>query len=483
MISTLYKKGYDCMKKNARAFLPIIFLLISVILLCSCNETALMSDVRRADYLFQLSEQYTDPDQYHFRYNITVDGTIEGQEYVGKVAYDEFYQKTDRGNENFAYKESCNDFTGAPVEYTYVDGQLYIVSNSQKTAAPIEQLEQVFDLLPYYGVYYDISAPVTLTCPPPKNDLYTMTQVYDYPELFSQVYEYLWWALPSYTYEAMEVTAFHDVYTFNLDGRIEKYEAYVEVTPKDSASQDNLSVAYVMEYLYDDFTLVKPEDVSSYNYIEDYGRLDDMIVAVNQLFAESRGSLESEYTYRLSGAVEDTYSVRDRITYRTTNQKLTYVFTSDFVSSDYSDTAISTYNGDKLITESQGSRTETPLSQAEAYAILDQNKDFLWLDRSMVKDILSVEDRSGRTCMKLALTDEYLVGLVESELYYVGYLADVGSVKVNSAELVLEILADRSTPVLDLVELDLEATFMLEGETVTFAYGYQMQVTEHGFEK
>ena len=181
--------------------------------------------------------------------------------------------------------------------------------------------------------------------------------------------------------------------------------------------------------------------------------------------------------------MEDEYSVRDRITYRTTNQKLTYVFISDFVSSEYSDTATSTYDGDKLITESQGSRTETSLSQAEAYAILDQNKDFLWLDRSIVKDILSIEDRSNRTHMKLALTDAYLVGLVESELYYVGYLADEGSVKVNSAELVIEILTDRNTPVLDLVELDLEATFMLDGEVVNFDYEYQMQITEHGPEQ
>ena len=471
------------MKKIAHAFLPIIFLLVCLSLMCSCNETALMSDARRADYLFQLSEQFTDPNQYHYRYLVTVDGSIMGQEYDSQVEYDEYYHKNDNGNENYSYKESRNDFTGAPIEYTYVDGQLYIVSDSQKTAAPMEQLEQVYALLPYYGVYYDISAPVTLTCPQPKNGLYTMTQVSDYPELFSQVYEYLWWAVPSYAYEAMEVTAFRDVYTFNPEGRLEKYEAYIEVTAKDSASQDSLSVAYVMEYLYDEFSLEKPADESSYTYIEDYGRLDDMIVAVNQLFAESRGGLESEYTYRLTGAVRDKYSVRDRVAYRTTNQKLTYVFISDFVGSEYSDTVTSTYDGDKLITESQGSRTETSLSQAEAYAILDQNKDFLWLDRSIVKDILSVEERDGRTYMKLLLTDDYLEGLAESELYYIGYFADEGSVQVNSTELTLEILTDRNTPVLDSVKLDLEVSFLLEGEMADLTYKYQMQVIEHGPEQ
>jgi hypothetical protein len=281
----------------------------------------------------------------------------------------------------------------------------------------------------------------------------------------------------------MEVKGFYDVHVFNKDGRLERYEAYVEIGAIDPASDDWFSIDYIQHVLYDDFDISAPEGSESYNCIDNYAELDNMIISTNMLLAEQKGEIVSTFTYDLSGAENVCYKMTDRLVYRTTKDGLlVYEMTGTYEDGEYSDSMTSEYDGETIITVAQGSRTETPCSQSEAYITVDQTKDFLWLDRTMVQEILSVENRSGRTVMKLVPTDLFIKGLIEDELQYIEYPADRGSLEIVSASLtveMIEMITKGGDPVLDAVSLRVETRFDLYGEKTEMIYTYEMQVEEH----
>ena len=468
------------MKRVGNKILKLIALLLGVSLLCGCSPTAFLTDEARADYLFEKSDGFFTSDKSHYSYEVYVDARVAGEEYTQKAIYDELYDGSVSGNEKFAYRERINEFTGVQTEYVYLDEKLYITSETQKVSIPIADINEAFTYPPYYSVYYDVSVPVTIICPEPENGQYTMTQQTDDQRLYSQVYEYAWWAIPSYLYDAMEVKDFYDVHVFNEDGRLERYEAYVEIGAIDPSSDDWFSIDFIQHVLYDDFEITAPEGSESYNFIENYDELDNMIVSTNMLLAEQNGELVSTFIYDLSGAENTCYTITDRLVYSTTKDGLlVYEMISTYEDEEYSESMTSEYDGEKIVTVAQGSRTETPCSQNEAYMAVNLTKDFLWLDRTMVQEILSVESLGGRTVMKLVPTDLFIKGLIQDELQYIEYPADQNSLEIVSATLAVEMITNGGDPVLDAVSLQVEARFDLYGEKTEISYTYEMQVIEH----
>ncbi|MBQ8409418.1 MAG: hypothetical protein IJY39_11220 [Clostridia bacterium] len=466
------------MSKNRIRVLSLLF--VPLFLLCGCSPTAFLSDESRANFLFARAEEHMDPDRYHYSYEVTLDIRESGYEYSQKVAFEEMYDGSDANAEKFLYRESLNEITGLPQEYAYLGNEMYISSDSQKISAPVENLDELFAYLPYYGVYYDTGVFATLICPEPEDDVYVVTQIFDQQKVFEQAYEYLWWAIPGYLYDYMEVESLKDVYTFNGDGRLEKYEVFVEVGSTDVHSDDWVSIKYVQNFLYDEFTVELPEDVESYTHIENYAALDDMIYAVNGLIAERGGQLDVVFDYRLSGAMETEYLDSSSVTYRVDqNGILTYSMTSVFSygeAEDSEDTVVYEYDGTTVTSESQGSRTETPVSQSEAYAMLNQQKDFLWLDRSMVADVLSVRKTATGTEMHILPTQLFTEELMLGELSYLELYADDNAIRVDSVELTLNINADG---VLDSVCFTASVGFDIDGEEVILDYVHRMNVRKH----
>lgn len=467
------------MKRNRIVTLLISLLLIMCTLLTSCG-TVLNSlpESDRVRILFNNADKHIFEDRYHYSYEISVTIREAGEEYTANVAFEEIYDGRDPENEKLYYKESINEIAGSLQEICYTDGQMYMSTEGDRICVPIESFDLAVQYVPYYDIYYETTTMVTVRCPKPeKGKPYTVTQIYNYSDKTKlEVYNYLWWAVPSYMYEQMKVKSFVDSYTFDKKNRISQYEADIELTSTLADNADSASIKLIRYSYYDDYEVHAPEDAEEYTVAECYTELDDLFYAYNQFVQTPYGAFDVTYEYFFDGPMREEYHESSMVTCQPDDENGVFFRQIDQGSGEESSYHVITeYEDGKLVSTSDGQRNEIPASPADVYYLVYGSRDFLQLRKTSIKEAEIVKKDDGSTRYTMVPLDAYVIRLTQAELEYFGYTAEQESISVLDSHLSVVINSDEEV---ERIYLYMRVGFVHEGRKHTIDATYDLTMRQ-----
>lgn len=466
--------------------LSIALISLMLISFCFCeaekpDPTASMSEEDRYDYLIDESQKFFVQDKYHDEFEITITYTLNNETTTYNIAYHEYYDASDPSNVKFMKTESVNNFEEPAEQITYVDGILY---RSTEERSYRGEMASFTDVSPYlYGYYIAYDGPVLLnySCPPMEDGKYIVTQSAADPKKEVKLYEYLSWLIPEDKLGVFRLENYMEDLVYDSECRLLEIRYFIDICDPNIQSNDKIYVKYKNTVHYDDFEITAPADAESYHYLNDIDAAYDALYSSYAFIDELNGSFTSSFDLSLNGAVEVSCRESNTVDYSISdNGDVTFTVDSAFSGTDMMEiTSTTSYDGTNLITESQGSRTQTPTTQADAYYTLMSYKDFLYLYDGAFDKITDKSNHSGYREISFTLKDEIFASILTNELYYFfGIEPDENSLQGDSV-CTMQIVSSPYGDVADGIILTGNAAFKVNGATVNASYKYNLKVTSH----